>query len=179
MGNATTTEGAMHAFLYSGSKMTDLGTLGGTYSIANAINDRGQVVGNATTTEGAVHAFLYSGSKMTDLGTLGGTNSYAGGINNSGQVVGAAFTAGVHNLRPFLYDGSTLIDLNTLIDPHSDCILGSAYDINDSGQILGVGINGSGQTHAFILTPVPEPSTLTLLGISIVGLLAYAWRKRQ
>ena len=65
-----------HAFLYSGSTMTDLGTLGGTNSVAYGINASGQVVGYAHTTgNAAAHAFLYSGSTMTDLGTLGGTYS--------------------------------------------------------------------------------------------------------
>ena len=27
--------------------------------------------------------------------------------------------------------------------------------------------------------PTPEPSTLVLLGIGLLGLLAYAWRKRR
>ena len=29
------------------------------------------------------------------------------------------------------------------------------------------------------LTTVPEPSTLALLGMSVLGLLAYNWRKRK
>ena len=52
--------------------MTDLGTLGGTYSWAFDINDRGQVVGYSGTAAGDQHAFLYGDGAMTDLGTLGG-----------------------------------------------------------------------------------------------------------
>ncbi len=51
------------------ASITDLGTLGGSYSYAYGINDSGQVVGGAATASGAQHAFLYSGGSMTDLGT--------------------------------------------------------------------------------------------------------------
>jgi probable HAF family extracellular repeat protein len=132
-----------------------------------------------TTTGYVRHAFLYSGSTMTDLGTLGGQYSYAWGINDSGQVVGEAYTTGDAAIHAFLYSGSTMTDLNTMIDPNSGWILTDASAINDAGQIAGKGMNSRYQNHAFLLTPVPEPSTFTLLGISIVGLLAYSWRKRQ
>jgi probable HAF family extracellular repeat protein len=40
--------------------ITDLGTLGGSYSQAVAINDRGQVVGWSLTASGENHAVLWS-----------------------------------------------------------------------------------------------------------------------
>ena len=69
--------------------MTDLGTLGGTYSDALALNDQGRVVGRSSTPSGAYHAFSWtSGEGMIDLGTLGGVKSEALAVNelvNSGR----------------------------------------------------------------------------------------------
>src|SRR5437899_13084135 len=68
--------------------VTDLGTLGGTYSYAYGINNAGAVAGgSATLTQtGGVYqtAFLWNRGHMIDLGTLGGLacpacNSEAGG----------------------------------------------------------------------------------------------------
>ena len=37
----------------------------------------------------------------------------------------------------------------------------------------------SAQVNAFQVRSVPEPSTVVLLGMAVMGLLAYAWRKRK
>src|SRR5436853_2871067 len=72
--------------------VADLGTLGGSFVFASAMNNRGAVVGHSTTNgTAAMHAFIYSNGALKDMGTLGGTNSYGYAINDSGQAVGAAY----------------------------------------------------------------------------------------
>lgn len=73
----------------------DLGTLGGTFSLAYAINDRGQIDGFSTLHGDTVeHSFLYAGGSMTDLGTLGGPNSMSFSLlNNAPQVGGSSDTS--------------------------------------------------------------------------------------
>jgi len=72
----------------------DLGTLGGTYSIAYGINNSGWVSGFSTLPgDTEVHAFLWHDGVMTDLGTLGGQNSVTWfSPNNRRNLGGAAET---------------------------------------------------------------------------------------
>jgi probable HAF family extracellular repeat protein len=115
---------------------------------------------------------------MHDLGSLGGNYSSAFGINNSGQVVGESYTANGFVDDAFLYSNGTMLDLNSMIPASSGWQLTEACAINDHGWIVGAGFNPSGQDHAFLLTPVPEPSTLALLAAGAIGLLGFAWRRQ-
>jgi probable HAF family extracellular repeat protein len=156
-----------YAFLYSDSSpMRSLGTLGGSTSHACGINDRGQVVGWSTTRNGTTHAFLYAGNgPMRDLGTLGGTTSGAWCIDNDGHILGYSYDSS-DNDHPFLYSGSgPMRDLNSLIPASSGWTListkGMEADppkrmINSSGQIVCLGRNGLGQSHALLLSPLPS-----------------------
>lgn len=122
--------------------ITDLGTLGGHYSIGRGINSSGQVTGrSALADDTTLHAFLYDGA-MTDLGTLGGsgTNAEGGiGINASGQITGGSFTSS-GDQNGFLYSSGVMYDLGTL--PGYTGSLG--WGINNSGQVAGYSFFPSG-----------------------------------
>lgn len=136
-------------------------------STAKDINNSGQIVGWQEVVLGYPQAFLYDDGQIIDLRVSGETSSYAQGINDSGQVVGYNRLPAFSREHAFLYDDGQVIDLNDLISPQSGWELLKAYDINSSGQIAGYGIIDE-QIHAFLMTPVPEPATLCLLGLGVL-----------
>src|SRR3954466_439943 len=69
-------------------RVKDLGTLGGNWSQAAALNDSGQVVGTSARADGSPHAFSWTAmGGMIDLGSLGGATSSAAAVNSAGVVV--------------------------------------------------------------------------------------------
>src|SRR5262249_8557766 len=61
---------ASRGFLWADGVMKSLGTLGGIYSSAFALNGRDQVVGASTRADEVQVAFLWSDGHMVDLNTL-------------------------------------------------------------------------------------------------------------
>lgn len=165
-----------HAFLWSSGVMTDLGTLPGFgHSGAWAINNSTEVVGTSYYGNAGA-AFLWQNGSMVSLGTLGGNWSNALDINNLGQVVGLSrFSASDEN-HAFLVDNGAMYDLNNLIAADSGWELMDAQAINDSGLIVANGIY-NGVAKACILTPVPEPSSVVVLAVGLVGLIGIRRRR--
>src|SRR2546423_11174985 len=120
----------------SSYEIVDLGTLGGDFSSATAINQSGQVVGTASTADGTKRAFLWSLGTMRDLGSLGGSNSHAAAINSTGKVAGWAETTS-GNSHACTFDGATVVDLHPPRFKNS-----YAQGINDAGVVVGRAATG-------------------------------------
>jgi probable HAF family extracellular repeat protein len=117
----------VHAFLYENGSLIDLGTFGEDRSRAWDINNSGSIAlttrnNTSNTTKGYIYNHLTG--TLTDIDSSQNSGyTYAIAINNYGQVVGASSNGA------FMYENGTL---NLL----GGGIL-EAYDINDSGQIVG------------------------------------------
>jgi probable HAF family extracellular repeat protein len=160
-GSTLSGDSTTHPFLWDGTKLLDLGTLGGTFGVARALNDAGAVAGAATTAnDEAVHAFLWRKGKMIDLGTIDGDScSLAHFMNASSQIVGSSFDCSDFvELHGFVWQPSgQMIDLNAFVPPESDLIVTDAETINDRGEIAASGMLPNGDFHAVLLIPCTGP----------------------
>lgn len=161
--------GAVHPFLYRDGVMADLGPLGNNrVAGAVAINNAGQVAGYSEGLDGT-HAFLYQAGTMRDLGNLGSESLSIHGMNAHGMLVGTAANE-EQGLIPFISLGTTLVDLNTLIDPLLGWQIYSAYANNDLGQVIGWGCQSDtcGLVRLDLASAVPEPAQALLLGAGVL-----------
>ena len=155
-----------HAFLWDHGTLTDLETLGGSFSVVVWLNNAGEAVGGANTTgDELFHATLWRNGTIKDLGTLpGDCFSLAYAVNSKEQIVGTSFACDFSVARAVLWDKGSIIDLNATIPPNSSLQLRETFNINDRGEIVGEGfpvgcndVNVCG--HSFLLIPCDHAGT--------------------
>jgi len=133
--------------------VTDLGTLGGTYSIAGGLSNTGWVEGwSLMPGDTTRHPFLWRMGKMIDLGTLGGLTADAGYRPNNNGNVGGASSTGAQDpyAENFCGWGTEQICLPILwLNDRKEMTLlptlggnnGWAAGVNDFSQVAGVAEN--------------------------------------
>lgn len=157
-----------HPFLWNGTALIDLTAPPFDNSgngEANWINADGEVVGTADltmpcpdSTADIERAFLWRSGVMTDLGSVRGTTySRADFINSRAQVVGGTWTCNDSTFDAFLWEGGSMIDLNTVLAAPTDLHIYWAPFISENGEIGAFALTPDLlQSHVVLLIPCDE-----------------------
>jgi probable HAF family extracellular repeat protein len=95
----------------SNGTITSLGTLGGAWSIPNAISANGAVIVGQSANGSSEEAFVYQNGTMTGLGFLtGGSSSNATGVSADGSVIVGFGDVTGGAIHAFTYANQTLLD---------------------------------------------------------------------
>jgi probable HAF family extracellular repeat protein len=150
-----TGQGSTGLFYYSGGVEADIPTPNKLAATGYAISSNGYIAGDFSNGDG----FLYANGGYQNLGTLEDLGARPNGVNDQGSVVGFSPNRSPPTLSAFIYQNGVITNLDSFINPSSGWTLTNATGINDSGEIVGVGML-DGVQHGFLLTPTPEPSSL-------------------
>jgi probable HAF family extracellular repeat protein len=155
----------------SAAAPVDLGTLGGAFSVANDINDGGDIVGAARHSDGRRHAFVYLDGTMHSIHTgsiFPFDDAEAFGINNDRIVVGQFKEANspYHSRAFYYYPGIWLWEF-AHHDPY-----GLGFDWQSSARAINRHDRIAGQVTRIenYDLPVPQP-----LGAACYNELPVTW----
>jgi probable HAF family extracellular repeat protein len=184
------TSGAVIPYFWDTKTNGPLLTLGGEEGVAAGINDSAQIVGWSDSSTGSQHATLWTNGMATDLGFVTGyTSSVAHRINSAGMIVGYSAVSGNDFGRATLWDGKTVLDLNSVLSTADAkfITLTDAVGINDKGWIA---VNGQDTREAnptaYVLKPVTagggggalDEISLLAIALGLLGRMMIARRRR-
>ena len=145
-----------------GSTVAPIDGPGATFTDANGINNRGEIVGSFVNAQG-MHGFVLRRGALTALDVpVQGALTIALGINDRGQITGAYRSQGL--FHGFLWDRGTFTDIDA-----ADAEDTYLHVINNRGQIVG---HSRRDVHSLARAFLWENGNFTFLnipGVLIVG----------
>jgi uncharacterized membrane protein len=135
--------GGSVGFLYKNGKFTDIpGPAGSIGTIANAINDHGDVTGAYVDSSRVQHAYVLKGKKYTTIDPPGTSTPAGNGINNKGNLAIATsdscylYTAATKKFKKINVPGATTT---------------ACLDLNTAGDVSYVWSDSAGTQHGALL----------------------------
>jgi len=144
---------SLHGFVLTGGSFAKIDFPGAVQTVADGINDAGQIVGSSGS-----HGFLFSAGSFSTIDFPGSANTVAAGINNGGVVTGYWFDSS-NRKHGFVLAKGTFTSLD-----FPGAISTTANGINDASDIVGSYTDANGQAHGFMTDPIslvdPVPDLL-------------------
>jgi uncharacterized membrane protein len=143
VGSYEPTPGVPRGFFYKNGKFTDIsGPKNAIFSIANGINDQGDIVGVYIDTNHIVHGFLFRGGKYKTVDVPGSVFTDITDINNAGHMVLYWVSRnGANNTS--IYDGKSYKTINV---PGAQ--ISYAVGLNNADDVTYFWLDAEGQMHS-------------------------------
>jgi uncharacterized membrane protein len=153
VGQVNDKEGHYSAFLWDGHKISSIVPPEGTMSSVVAINEAGRALVQSYMPN---DVFLWHNGNFAKVKLAPDVADQPLAFNNCDVIVGE-FGASSEYYHGFVWDEKNgQRDLNALIDANSGWTLEQAFDINDRGEIVGIGDHAHDEDAGFLLVPEPE-----------------------